>query len=440
MKNLNRGWLLPILLLFLTGPSFAQDENAEKIRSDRQRFESNSDWIYNDLDQALFRAAETNKPIMVVLRCIPCEECVQLDDELLDSDPTIARLMEEFVQLRLTSTNGLDLNVFQYDTDQSFAVLFLNADKTVYGRFGTRSHRTEWASDVSVAGMALAMQGALGLHEQYPSNREQLLPKSNQATEFDTPESFPSLRQKPSSLDWDRRDYAEVAAKNCIHCHEISEARVEFYWKKEEPIPDKILYPYPHPKAIGMILDPDHRALVSKVIEESPADKAGLIAGDEILRMNDQPLLSIADVQWVLHHLPDTGSEVEFVVRRQGDLTRVSMDLESGWRKAGDTTWRTGHWILRRSMLGGMKLSGGSDTDESSDLVVEYAGTWGPFGAAHRAGVRQGDVITSVDGRSGFARESDLFEYINNQKEVGDQIRMTLSRDGRELSVRYTIQ
>ena len=48
--------------------------------------------------------------------------------------------------------------LFQFDTDQSFAVFLLNADGTIYGRFGTRSHRTEWYGDVSVDGLAKALQ------------------------------------------------------------------------------------------------------------------------------------------------------------------------------------------------------------------------------------------------------------------------------------------
>ena len=114
---------------------------------------------------------------MVVLRCIPCEECVKLDDDLIDQDPVVRPLLDQFVCVRQISTNGLDLATFQYDTDQSFAVFMLNADGTIYGRFGTRSHRSDWLQDVSVEGMALALQGALELHEEYPANRETLAGK-----------------------------------------------------------------------------------------------------------------------------------------------------------------------------------------------------------------------------------------------------------------------
>ena len=114
---------------------------------------------------------------MVVLLCLPCHECVKLDDELVDTDPVIRPLLEKFVCARQVSTNWLDLSLFQYDTDQSFAVFMFNADGTIYGRFGTRSDRTEWIGDVSVDGLAKALEGALELHENFPQVKSLLTAK-----------------------------------------------------------------------------------------------------------------------------------------------------------------------------------------------------------------------------------------------------------------------
>ena len=114
---------------------------------------------------------------MVVLRCIPCEECVKLDDDLVDQDERLQAALEKFVRVRVVSANGLDLSLFQFDTDQSFAVFMLNADGTIYGRYGTRSDHSHWADDVSVEGLAKALEGALALHQQYPKNKAELAAK-----------------------------------------------------------------------------------------------------------------------------------------------------------------------------------------------------------------------------------------------------------------------
>ncbi|MFM7835330.1 MAG: thioredoxin family protein, partial [Planctomycetaceae bacterium] len=131
------------LLLFtilICSPVQAQQKKTrdQKVREDRDKVTAAGFWIYNDLDTGFRTARQTGKPLLVVLRCIPCEECVKLDDELVDQDPVLRPLLEQFVCVRVVSTNVLDLSLFQFDTDQSFAVFMLNADRTIYGRFGTR--------------------------------------------------------------------------------------------------------------------------------------------------------------------------------------------------------------------------------------------------------------------------------------------------------------
>ncbi|MFM7926004.1 MAG: thioredoxin family protein, partial [Planctomycetaceae bacterium] len=89
----------------------------QKVREDRDKVTAAGFWIYNDLDTGFRTARQTGKPLLVVLRCIPCEECVKLDDELVDQDPVLRPLLEQFVCVRVVSTNGLDLSLFQFDTD-----------------------------------------------------------------------------------------------------------------------------------------------------------------------------------------------------------------------------------------------------------------------------------------------------------------------------------
>ncbi len=83
--------------------------------------------LQHDLPKGLVEAKSTGKPLIVILRCIPCEECVKLDDELMDNDPQVRPLLDKFVRVRIVGTNGLDLSLFQFDTDQSFTAFLLNA-------------------------------------------------------------------------------------------------------------------------------------------------------------------------------------------------------------------------------------------------------------------------------------------------------------------------
>ncbi len=352
-------FLLAAAGLFFAVVSLSAQTREELVRGDKQKVEAEGFWMYNDIPGAIGEAERTGKPIIVVLRCLPCEECVKLDDELVDTDPVIRPLLEQFICVRQVATNGLDLGTFQYDTDQSFAVFFLNADKTVYGRFGTRSHRTEWMGDVSLKGLAKALRGALALHANYPANRESLAGKRGQPMEFSSPEQYPALKGKFT----DRLDYAGNVVKSCIHCHQIGDAQRDYYWHDGRPIPDKVVWPYPHPKVAGLVMDPNEMATIREVLPGSIAEQAGLRAGDEILTLDQQPLLSIADIQWVLHQADPDGETVDVSFRRAGQRRNTQIALPKNWRRGGDLSWRVTTWGLRRIGAGGMVLEALKETE-----------------------------------------------------------------------------
>lgn len=427
--------------IFVSGQELSREE---KVRADKEKVEAEGFWIYNDLEKAYSTARETGKPILVVLRCLPCEECVKLDDDLVETDPVVRPLLERFVCVRIVGTNGLDLETFQYDTDQSFAMFMLNADKTIYGRFGTRSHRTEWLGDVSLEGMARALEGALALHAKYPANKESLAGKRGKPLEFDRPEQYPSLRDKYT----DRLNYSGDVVKSCIHCHQIGDARRDYYWHQSQPIPEPLLFPYPHPKSIGLILDPEERAKVKSIVAGSPAESAGLQEGDVIWKMAGQPLLSMADVQWVLHHVPAEGDRIDLTVQRDGEqVMNLTLRLNDGWRRKSDTSWRVATWGMRRIATGGLTLAPLSAEDRQSREIEEPmaleavgVGRWGAHAAAKKAGFQEGDVIIEFDGQRDLEVESELFAYVSEHRKPGDRVDVKLLRNGRTMSLKLPIQ
>jgi serine protease Do len=424
------------VLVATLGPAAAQNPREKKVRDDRVKVEADGFWIYNDFPKAVAEARRTAKPLVVALRCIPCEECVKLDDSLVDTDPVLRPLLEKFVRIRVVSTNGLDLSLFQFDTDQSFAVFLLNADGTIYGRFGTRSHRTRWVGDVSVAGLARALAGALELHADYPKNKAALAGKRGPAPEFPTPEQFPALKKSGK--------YTSALAttgnivQSCIHCHQIGDARADFY-RTKGPMPEDLVFPYPHPKSLGLTLDPKERATVEKVAPDSVAAKAGLRAGDTIASLNGQPLLSMADVQWVLHRTSADGGAVEADVRRGGKSVGVKLTLPAGWRRADNISWRSGSWGLRRMALGGLLLEDPEYPTEAMGLKVKHVGQYGPHATAKNAGVQVGDVLVSYDGKSDFLRETDVLAYGVTARKPGDKVALTVLRGGKKVNLTLTL-
>jgi hypothetical protein len=392
-------------------------DREEKVRKDRERVEAQGFWIYDDLARGLAAARDSGKPLVVALRCIPCENCVKLDDDLVDTDPRLRPLLEQFVRVRLVGTNGLDLATFQFDTDQSFAVFLLRADGTIYGRYGTRSHHTAWADDVSIEGLAAALEGALALHAAWPRDQAALAAKRGPPPRYASPEKYPTLAGRyKSTLPTE----GEIVP-SCIHCHQIGEAEHAERLAKGA-IPDEALFPFPHPKAVGLVLDPRRRAVVKRVEAGSAAAAAGFLPGDEVLTMAGQPLLSIADVQWVLDRVPAGGGTVEARLSRSGRPTTVTLALPEGWRRADDVAWRASTWQLRRVALGGLLLEAVPEDDPALKdvpadrrggvrLRVGHVGQYAPHDRAKRAGFRKGDLLLAFDGRTDLARDTDVLRY-----------------------------
>jgi serine protease Do len=442
---MNRAMLVALLTALLIGgvASAQQKTREEKVRGDKTKVEGAGFWIYNDLPKAYAEAKETGKPIVVVLRCIPCEECVKLDDDLVDQDERLQSLLERFVRVRVISANGLDLSRFQFDTDQSFAVFLLNADGTIYGRYGTRSDRIHWADDVSLEGLAKALEGALALHKDYPNNKAALAAKKGPAPDFAAPEQFPLLKVKYGS----QLNYEGNVVQSCIHCHQIGDAQRQQHREKSGALPEQVLFPYPHPKAIGLILDPKERATVLRVEESSPAAKAGFRAGDVIEKLSGQPLLSLADVQWVLHHVPADGGSVKATVLRGGKANDITLELSKGWRQRDDIAWRASSWELRRIGMGGLFLKNVSPElraerklpAEGLALRVEHVGQYAPHDRAKQAGFVKDDVLVSFNGRTDLARETDLLNYVLNQVKPGSTLPVEILREGKKITLNLPV-
>src|SRR4051794_17455095 len=323
-----RPWLPLLGLLLLTTQATAQDRDA-KVRNDRQAFVASKDWIYNDLGEGVRAAREANKPLLVVFRCIPCEACQAFDDDVARRDPVIRDLLDEFVCVRIVQANTIDLTRFQHDFDQSFAAYLMNPDLTIYGRFATRSERPEH-EDISLEGLRKAMEAALRMHRDYGAVKPTLAGKQVTQARYRTPRDYPSLSGKYGEAI----DYQERTAKSCMHCHQVREAERLVYRATKEPIPDEVLFPYPDPAVLGLKLDPKEMATVERVTTGTPAERAGLRAGDEITTLAGQPLLSIADLQWVLHNAP-AATKLPAKVRRAGEAGGVSLDFQEGWGGGG---------------------------------------------------------------------------------------------------------
>jgi hypothetical protein len=432
-----------LLLSLLAAAALAETvpDREGAVRKDRVAMEKGTRWIYNDVDAGFAEATRTGKPLLVVLRCVPCMGCMGIDQEVSAENPELAPLHEQFVCVRVINANALDLARFQFDYDLSFSALFFNGDGTVYGRYGSWKHQRD-PQEKTIAGYRRALEGVLAIHRGYPANQAALAGKQGLPIPFKTPVEIPalSLRYKVA-LDWEGKVVA-----SCVHCHMIGDAIRTSYRDKGQSIPQTWIFPQPPPETIGLTLAPDQATRVEAVAPDSIAAKAGLRVGDEITSLGGAPLISIADVSWALHRAPDVG-ELDCKVQRNGLSQNLKFTLPAGWRMKADINRRVGTWGMRGMALGGLRLEDLADAERTSRglshddlaLVAAIVGKFGKHAAAGKAGFQKNDVIVEIDGAKTRLSEGELIGRLIT-KNPGEQVKATVLRGKERVELTLPIQ
>lgn len=452
LNRLGRIFVCGAILTCGLSPVSAQDAKKEPVRktpndkllADQSEFQNQNRWIYNDLDRALKQSKTSGKPLLVVFRCVPCEACSHFDRRVIEPDSATNKLLDQFECVRITQANGVDLTLFQFDWDQSFHVIFMDDQKNVLGRFGTRSFRPE-DDDMTIAGFQATMKGVLKLATDSDQAKIRALTDGKKAPKdpkYSRPELIPTLLGTYNST----LAKSGNIARSCIHCHQIRDAERNLTRNSGEKFDSKTLFPYPLPDTIGIRLSPDYEAQVMSVESDSPAARAGVQKGDDILTANGQRMLSPADLQWVLHNADDQ-STLKLSVKRGDQTKTLNVNLEKGWREKSDLSWRPTSWNFRRMSTGGLKLSSlskeataeaGLDSSKMA-LKVDHVGQYGEHAAAKKAGFQVGDILIGVDGHDHLMRETDLFAY-GVTRPKGEKMTVEVLRKNKKLTLQLPLQ
>jgi len=389
-------------------------------------------WIYDDFPKAVAEAKASNKPLLVVIRCVPCPPGKTLDVAVMTPDQKLAELEKKFVCVRLIQTNNLDLSLFQYDYDMSWASMFLTPDLAVLGRYGTRAgNQANSDTYLSAAGFANAAERALELYRAYPGNKAELAGKRGPQPQYTSANQIPGLTDRPAVAS---------VRQNCVHCHMLKEFALRAKWEAGK-LTKEDLYVYPLPQSIGLTIDKEDGLLVSSVAAGSPAEKAGIKSGDALAAIGTQPLISMADIQWALNSAPSEGALNVKVVRGGQPLVK-SLALSGDWKKS-DIAWRASSWYGLRH---GVKLDPlpvadkekrGIGADQMALVVKNIYAPQGKPHAAIKAGLKPNDVIVAVNGKSDATNESDFFVNLRLSHGPSDSVKLTILRgnERQELTV-----
>ena len=442
--NLSRRWVLWVsLLIGVSGGHAAAVKDREgAVRGDKAAMANDARWIYHAVDRGFAEAKKTGKPLLVVLRCVPCLSCVGLDAEVL-KEPSLGPLLDQFVCVRLINANAIDLARFQFDYDLSFSTLFFIADGTVEGRYGSWVHQADPDAKETI-GYRRALEGALALHRGYPENGITLAGKQGAPTPFRTPVDIPALAENYGrELNWGGK-----LVQSYVHCHQVGEAFRTYYRAKGEPVPLERIYPLPAAETMGLKLAADRAATITAVAPGSLAASAGFRAGDEFISFGGQPLISIADFSWVLHRAKEAG-ELAALVKRGRDEVALELTLPVGWRRKSDISKRVGTWSMRAMAFGGLtlvELDEAARTDrglgtEALALFVKRMRQFNQHGPAKQAGFLKDDgMVAAVDGFAARASEGEMIGRLLRTTKIGQAVEVTVLRGSERVRLQLPMQ
>lgn len=312
----------------------------------------------------------------------------------------------------------MDLNVFDFDYDLTWAVFFMNADEKIYGRYGGRDARH--ADDrLSLPGLKYAMQAALETHRKQAGEK-------------------PAVRtEKPLRVE----DYptAKKSRGECIHCHQVHEYRRAAQkeagmWSRDS------LWIYPLPENVGLTLEVDVGNRVKAVAPNSPAARARLRAGDLVQHINQTTIASFADAQYGLHQSPVKGS-VPIHWKRDGKEMNAGLELAEGWRKT-NLTWRPSLLDLLPSLT-----LYGEDLTAAQKKALGLAENRLAFeqdkivhSEAKKFGVQGGDVIVGINDEKLEMKMLEFLGHVRRNYLSGDKITLNVLRDGKRLDLPMTLR
>jgi serine protease Do len=230
-------------------------------------------------------------------------------------------------------------------------------------------------------------------------------------------------------------------------------------------------------KAVERLKLPEERgALVQEVVADSPAEKAGLMVDDVIVRFKGDPVEGVQELVRRVRETPP-GRTVSLEVLRKGSPLKLSAvlgqsrDLESGSFEMPELNFEVPNVEIPKFEIphveipdlpqlsghpGCLRFHSRLDAHAPRRLGIEYQELHGqlaqyfkvadergvlvtavePEGPAAKAGVKVGDVLLEVAGEK-IESGSDLRQALEDVK-AGEEVALTVQRDGKPVELKLT--
>jgi hypothetical protein len=323
--------------------------------------------------------------------------------------------MDQYVCVRITQMDNVDVGLFERDWNNAIYFFALNPDEQIYLRYGGRDSNSA-DTYLNLESMERALTSGLDMHRRWLAGELKLPPRP--ATFF--PRQIPLLVE---------RTYARHA---CVECHLIGD--FQNIQREQAGTLDKLshLYRSPDIKTIGIELDVPKGLVVKE--SRGPVADAGMKQGDRITAIEGTPVITFGDLQYRYDKLDRGAKTLHLTVERQGRPEDIAVPLPDRW-------WWTDLRFRQSSVDPRLDF-------EDRPLTVEEKQRLGlrPDGFASEVkhvsalaaamkthDLREGDIIAAVNGtdRDELANTAEL--YLKLHIKGGDSAMLDVIRGGKRI-------
>jgi hypothetical protein len=336
---------------------------------------------------------------------------------LSPKDTPRGKLLSQYVCVRITRMDDIDIGLFDRDWNNTLYFFILNADEQIYLRYGGRDSASPDAY-LSLSSLELALEQGLALHSRYQKGE---LPRVERPKPL-----FP--REIPLLVE---RTFARNA---CVECHLIGD--FQNIHREEDGTLDKLKHMYRSPdiKTLGIHLDVQ-KGLVVKEARDA-AQAAGMKPGDRIAALDGTPVWTFGDLQYRYDKVDRSAKQIQLTVARAGESVDLPITLPTRWwwtdLRFRQMTIDSRIYFDARPLTEAEKRAQGLKPDGFASQVTRID-SFAETMKSHE--LRVGDIVFAVDGveRDDLAHTVELF--IKLRKMAGDTVKLEVIRDGKRIQM-----
>jgi len=391
----------------------------------------------SDLAGAFAEARDKNIPLLVTWRCLPCEQCAEFDKDVLDGSSELSPLLRRFITVRMTNATALDETYFPYrthqDLDLSWWAYFLSPEGELYGVFGGKDHVSD-STRISEKAFVNSLDRVLN-HHYHPRRKAwkiDLTPRTDgtAATSPQETKGYQLLLEDRPNLEKPHPQFG-----SCLHCHQVGDTLNLEAMDEGTFSAQTLKEKWPLPENLGILLDRDDGLLIRSITPGSPAETAGLKAGDCLGMANRTRLFGQADFRGVLHRAKDTDA-ILVGLTRDGEESFASLQPTPGW-KTTENWWRkTVYDGVYGPGMGFFPLKGPQAGKGKGLSIKPWMGRPPTGRPIYQTGLRPNMEIIAINEMSEDMEIRKLIAWFRLNHQPGDEVTYTV-RGGQKF--RYTL-